>query len=144
MASNKTKPTEVSVAAFVSGLDEPGKRSDTKTLIELMARATGERPRMWGASIIGFGTLHYEYESGRTGDTVIVGFSPRRSALALYGVTGSQNAAPLLARLGKHTTGKGCLYIKKLSDVDLEVLRELIQGAFAARSSAPSSGDRSS
>jgi hypothetical protein len=126
MALNKTKPTEVSVTAFVSKLAEPAKRSDAKALIGLMKSATGEEPRMWGPSIIGFGTHHYKYESGREGDTVLVGFSPRKPATVLYGVMGSENAESLLAKLGKHTTGKGCLYIKKLSDVDRKVLGQLI------------------
>jgi hypothetical protein len=126
MALNKTKPTEVSVTAFVNKLAEPAKRSDAKALIGLMKSATGEEPRMWGPSIIGFGTHHYKYESGREGDTVLVGFSPRKPATVLYGVMGSENAESLLAKLGKHTTGKGCLYIKKLSDVDRKVLGQLI------------------
>ena len=133
MALNKTKPTAVSVTAFVNALAEPTKRSDAKALIGLMKRATGESPKMWGPSIIGFGTHHYKYESGREGDTVLVGFSPRKPATVLYGVIGSQNAASLLAKLGKHTTGKGCLYIKKLSDVDPKVLEQLIVGSVAAK-----------
>jgi hypothetical protein len=137
MPSNKARPAEVSVTGFVSALDEPAKRSDTKALIQLMTSATGEEPRMWGTSIIGFGTHHYRYESGREGETVVVGFSPRKAALALYGLTGFENAEAWVSKLGTHTTGKGCLYIKKLADVDLGVLRELIQRAFAAKSAHP-------
>jgi hypothetical protein len=133
MAENKTKPTAVSVTAFVAALSEPAKRSDTKTLMALMRRASGEKPRLWGPSIIGFGTFHYRYESGREGDTVLVGFSPRKPALVLYGVTGFKGAEALLAKLGKYTTGKGCLYIKKLADVDHDVLEQLIASAVAAR-----------
>jgi len=133
MAENKTKPTAVSVTAFVAALSEPARRSDTKTLMALMRRASGEKPRLWGPSIIGFGTFHYRYESGREGDTVLVGFSPRKPAMVLYGVTGFKGAEALLAKLGKHTTGKGCLYIKKLADVDHGVLEQLIAGAVAAR-----------
>jgi hypothetical protein len=133
MAENKTKPTAVSVTAFVAALSESAKRSDTKTLMALMRRASGEKPRLWGPSIIGFGTFHYRYESGREGDTVLVGFSPRKPAMVLYGVTGFKGAEALLAKLGKHTTGKGCLYIKKLADVDHGVLEQLIAGAVAAR-----------
>ena len=133
MAANKTKPTAISVTAFVNALAEPAKRADAKTLIRLMKTATGEAARMWGPSIIGFGTHHYKYESGREGDTVLVGFSPRKPAMVLYGVMGSENAESLLAKLGKHSTGKGCLYIKKLSDVDCEVLKDLIVGSVAAR-----------
>jgi hypothetical protein len=133
MAENKTKPTAVSVTAFVAALSESAKRSDTKTLMALMRRASGEKPRLWGPSIIGFGTFHYRYESGREGDTVLVGFSPRKPAMVLYGVTGFKGAEALLAKLGKYTTGKGCLYIKKLADVDHDVLEQLIAGAVAAR-----------
>jgi hypothetical protein len=133
MAANKTKPTAVSVAAFVNALAEPNKRADAKALIGLMKKATGEVPRMWGPSIIGFGTHHYQYASGREGDTVLVGFSPRKPATVLYGAMGCENAELLLAKLGKHTTGKGCLYIKKLSDVDLKVLRELIVESVVAK-----------
>jgi hypothetical protein len=133
MAANKTKQTDVSVASFVNALTEPVKRSDAQALIGLMQRVTGESPKMWGTSIIGFGTCHYTYESGRQGDTVLVGFSPRKPATVLYGVTGSKSAETLLAKLGKHTTGKGCLYIKKLSDVDPEVLEELMVKAVAEK-----------
>jgi hypothetical protein len=133
MAANKTKPTDISVASFVNALAEPAKRSDAKALIALMKRATGEKPKMWGTSIIGFGTDHYTYESGREGDTVLVGFSPRKPATVLYGVTGTTSAKALLAKLGKHSTGKGCLYIKKLADVDQEVLEELIVKAVAEK-----------
>jgi hypothetical protein len=133
MALNKTKPTETSVTAFVAALPEAAKRSDAKMLMTLMKRATGEKPRLWGTSIIGFGTYHYQYESGREGDTVLVGFSPRKPALVLYGVTGFKGAEGLLTKLGKHTTGKGCLYIKRLADVDPKVLEELIAKAATAK-----------
>jgi hypothetical protein len=133
MAANKTKPTDLSVASFVNALAEPTKRSDAKALISSMKRATGEQPKMWGASIIGFGAYHYTYDSGREGDTVLVGFSPRKSATVVYGVTGSKFAARLLLKLGKHTTGKGCLYIKKLADVDQHVLEQLIVEAVAEK-----------
>jgi hypothetical protein len=135
MAENKTKPTEVSAAAFVDAL-EPARRSDAKALITLMKNATGEKPKMWGPSIIGFGTHHYKYESGREGQTMLVGFSPRKSATVLYGLRGSKDAETLLAKLGKHTTGKGCLYIKKLSDVDPTVLEELIVKSVAAKNAS--------
>ena len=132
MADNKTKPTKLSVTTFVAAL-EPSRRSDAKALIRLMKRASGEKPKMWGPSIIGFGTLHYKYESGREGDTVLVGFSPRKPATVLYGCMGFHGAAALLAKLGKHTTGKGCLYIKSLATVDPNVLEQLISKAVAAR-----------
>jgi hypothetical protein len=133
MGDNKTKPTKVSVASVVNALTEPSKRSDAKAIIAMMKRATGEAPRMWGPSIIGFGSLHYKTESGREGDTVLVGLSPRKPATVLYGVTGFRNAEAVLARLGKHSLGKGCLYIKKLADVDEKVLEELIAKAVAAK-----------
>jgi hypothetical protein len=137
MTTNKTKPTKLSVAAFVNALPDPGRRSDAKALIKLMKLASGESPKMWGSSIIGFGTRHYKYESGREGDTVLVGFSPRKPATVLYGLTGSKEAAALLAKLGRHSTGKGCLYIKRLSDVDQKVLQQLIvKAVFAKRVSA--------
>jgi Domain of unknown function (DU1801) len=134
MAANKTKPTKTSVASFVDAIPEPAKRSDAKALIALMERATGEKPTLWGPSIIGFGTHHYTYASGREGDTVLVGFSPRKAAMVLYGLAGAKTAQRLLAKLGKHTTGKGCLYIKKLSDVDQYVLEQLIVTAVADKS----------
>jgi hypothetical protein len=98
-----------------------------------MKSATGEKAKMWGPSIIGFGTLHYKYESGREGDTVLVGFSPRKAATVLYSLLGFHGATTLLVKLGKHTTGKGCLYIKKLSDIDQKVLEQLIANAVAAK-----------
>ena len=132
MAENKTKPTEVSVAAFIDALPDETKRADAKALVKLMQSATGEKPKMWGPSIIGFGSYHYRYESGREGDTPLIGFSPRKPATVLYGVTGSSDSEALLAKLGKHATGKGCLYIKKLADVDPKVLEALVVKSVAA------------
>jgi hypothetical protein len=126
MADNKTKPTEQSVAAFIDALPDETKRADAKALVKLMQRATGEKPKMWGPSIIGFGTHHYKYESGREGDTPLIGFSPRKPATVLYGVTAS-------SELGKHTTGKGCLYIKRLADIDQTLLASLIAKSVAAK-----------
>jgi len=133
MPVNKTRPTEVSVSAFVDALTEPARRLDAKALVKMMRSATGKNPKMWGPSIIGFDTHYYKYESGREGQTVLVGFSPRKPATVLYGITGFKGAATLLAKLGKHTTGKGCLYIKNLSDVDQRVLEELIVRSVAAK-----------
>ncbi len=126
MPESKTKPTKVSVAAFIDALPDETKRADAKALVKLMQSATGEKPAMWGPSIIGFGSHHFKYESGREGDTPIAGFSPRKAATVLYGLAGSAGSAALLPKLGKHTTGKGCLYIKKLADVDSRVLETLI------------------
>jgi len=133
MADNKTKPTKFSVAAFIDALTDPVRRSDAKALIKLMQNATGEKPRMWGPSIIGFGSYHYKYESGREGDAPMIALSPRKAATGLYGVTGFGEASALLAKLGKHSTGKGCLYIKKLADVDQLILETLIVKSLAAK-----------
>src|ERR1700733_8712527 len=126
MADNKTKPTKVSVAKFIDALPDQTRRTDAKALVKLMQRATGEKAAMWGPSIVGFGSCHYKYESGREGDTPLVGFSPRKAAAVLYGVTGSSDSDALLAKLGNHSTGKGCLYIKKLSEVDRKVLEAMV------------------
>jgi hypothetical protein len=131
MPENKTKATTASVTTFIDALPED-KHADAKTLIKLMREVTGEKPKLWGPSIIGFGAYHYKYPSGREGDSLLVGFSPRKPATVLYGLLGNADTDALLARLGKHTTGKGCLYIKKLSDVDLKVLSALIEDGFAS------------
>src|SRR5271170_3223427 len=122
MAENKTKPTQVSVTAYIDGLTDPAKRADAKALVKLMQSAAGEKPKMWGPSIIGFGSCHYKYESGREGDMPLIGFSPRKAANVLYGMNASGDSKLLRTKLGKYTTGKGCLYIKKLADVDQKVL----------------------
>ncbi|HYL36066.1 MAG TPA: DUF1801 domain-containing protein [Bryobacteraceae bacterium] len=132
MADNKTKPTKLSVTAFLDAVADPAKRADAKALIKLMQSATGEKPRMWGPSIIGFGSYHYRYDSGREGDMPLIGFSPRKAAIVLYLMTSSGDSPALLAKLGKHTTGKSCLYIKKLADVDQKVLQALIDKSIAA------------
>ncbi len=137
MAENKTKPTSVSVAAFVAALTDQARRADAKALVKLMQSASGEKPKMWGPSIIGFGSYHYRYDSGREGDAPLIGFSPRKAANVLYGVTGAGETKALLAKLGKHTTGKGCLYIKKLADVDARVLEEMVSTSVAAKRSKP-------
>jgi len=133
MADNKTTPTKVSVATFIDALTDPVRRSDAKALIKLMQKASGEEPRMWGPSIIGFGSYHYKYESGREGDMPVIAFSPRKAATVLYGLTGFGDAKALLAKLGKHSTGKGCLYIKKLADVDHKTLEVLIVKSLTAK-----------
>jgi hypothetical protein len=135
MADNKTKPTKLSVAAYIDALADETKRADAKALVKLMQNATGEKPKMWGPSIIGFGSYHYTYESGREGNMPLAGFSPRKAATVLYGMTGFSDAEALLARLGKHTTGGGCLYIKKLADVDRKVLEALVVKSVAAKRS---------
>jgi len=133
MADNKTKPTKVSVTAFIDALTDQTSRADAKALVKLMQRASGEKPKMWGPSIIGFGSYHYTYESGREGDAPLIGFSPRKAATVLYGATGCGDSEALLTKLGKHTTGKGCLYIKKLADVDYKVLEDMVVKSVAAK-----------
>ena len=132
MAENKTKPTKLSVAAFIAALADPAKRTDAKVLVKLLQSAAGEKPKMWGPSIIGFGSYHYRYESGREGDMPMIAFSPRKAATVLYNMIGSSDSAALLAKLGKHTAGKGCLYIKKLADVDQQVLEGIALKSVAA------------
>jgi len=131
MAENKTQPTTAGVAAFLETCDE-ARRADAKTLTRLMQKVTGKKPVLWGPSIVGFDQYHYTYESGREGDTLVVGFSPRKAANVLYGAIGFEGSEAFLTKLGKHTTGKGCLYIKKLADVDLKVLEALLEKAVAA------------
>jgi len=132
MADNKTKPTELSVAAFIDAITDPTKRADAKALVNLMQHVAGEKPKMWGPSIIGFGSYHYRYDSGREGDMPLIGFSPRKTATVLYNMIGSSDSKALLAKLGKHTTGKGCLYIKKLADVDRQVLEAMVVKSLTA------------
>ena len=132
MAENKTKPTTISVPAFLDACGDEARRADAKVLARLMQMVTGDKPSMWGPSIVGFGSYHYIYESGREGDMPIVGFSPRKAAIVLYGAIGFVGAEALLAKLGKYTTGKGCLYIKKLADVDVKVLERLVEKAVDA------------
>ncbi len=130
MAENKTRATALSVADYLAGVDD-GRRADAETMCAAMARVSGEPATMWGPSIVGFGVNHYKYESGREGSICKIGFSPRKAALTLYGM-GIERNAGIVARLGKHSTGKGCLYIRKLSDVDTGVLDELIAAAWAS------------
>jgi len=130
--ANKTTPTADSVADFLDRLDDPQKRADSEALVGLMQDVTGHAPTMWGPSIVGFGNVHYRYESGREGDTFVVGFSPRKQNLTLYLPGYLDPFAELLSKLGKHTTGKGCLYLKRLSDADPGVLRELLETSVAS------------
>jgi len=127
VADQKTKPTQKSVTAFVNAVDSERKRADSKTLIQLMSKVTGHKPKMWGPSIIGFGKYHYRYETGHEGDWPLTGFSPRKSAISLYIMSGFSKYPDLMKKLGKHKTGKSCLYINKLEDVDMKVLERLIR-----------------
>ncbi|SLN15584.1 hypothetical protein PSA7680_00408 [Pseudoruegeria aquimaris] len=126
MADNKTQATTASVADFLARVAPARRAEDARVLAALFSEVTGFEPRMWGESIVGYGRYHYRYASGREGDFLATGFSPRKSALSLYIMPGYQDYGEILARLGKHKTGKACLYITKLADVDLDVLRELI------------------
>jgi len=130
MAENKTTPTEVSAADFLAAVEHPQRRADGLELLDMMRAATGQEAVMWGPTIIGFGSYHYKYETGREGDAAAVGFSPRKANLALYGVTYGPNAHLLLPKLGKHKTGAACLYVNKLDDVDRDVLAEMIRSGY--------------
>ena len=127
MAELKTKQTDESVTAFLNAIPDEKKRRDCFTVLNLMKEITGAEPRMWGTSIVGFGSYHYKYASGREGDSFVTGFSPRKQNLTLYIMSGFDRYAELLTRLGKYSTGKACLYIKKIEDVDLPALRELVK-----------------
>ncbi|MEM9687743.1 MAG: DUF1801 domain-containing protein [Bacteroidota bacterium] len=126
MAQNKTQPTAQSVTAFLNTIKDDTKRNDSFTLLHIMKEITGEDPILWGNSLIGFGKTHYKYKSGREGDWFLVGFAPRVQYLTLYIMPGFERYETLMKQLGKHKTGKSCLYIKKLEDVDMKILKELI------------------
>jgi hypothetical protein len=131
MAEPKTKPTDAKVADFLAGIADEQKRADAQVIVDLMREVTKHEPQMWGSSIIGFGSYHYVYESGREGDAPITGLSPRARNLTVYIVPGFEEYAELLDRLGNHKTGKSCLYINKLADIDLKVLRTLVKKSVA-------------
>jgi len=130
MAELKTKLNDASIEDFLNKVDDKQKREDSFEIVKMMKQVTKEEPKMWGPAIIGFGSYHYKYESGREGDAPQIGFSPRKQNLTLYIGLGSETENPLLKKLGKYTTGKGCLYIKKLTDVDKKVLQDLITESF--------------
>lgn len=126
MAENKTKQTQASVLDFIDTIPDPQKRQDSFDILGMMQKVTGMEPKMWGHAIIGFGSVHYKYESGREGDMPLIAFSPRKQNLTLYLMGGFEQHAGLLAKLGKHSLGKGCLYIKRLSAVDRSILEQLM------------------
>lgn len=130
MADIKTKPTKASVTAFINALPDPVQRKEAKTLLALFRRVTGEPAKMWGPTIIGFGRYHYRYPSGHEADMCRAGFSPRKGSHVLYVLDNAPGQAELLKRLGKFTTGKVCLYVKRLADVDLGVLEKLVAASF--------------
>ena len=127
MAENKTKETEASVKKFIDSVPDEQKRADAFIILELMQRATKMPPKMWGTAIVGFGSVHYKYESGREGDICLMGFSPRKQNISLYLPGGHTAYAGELKQLGKHETGKGCLYINKLTEVDTVVLKKIFE-----------------
>ncbi|KCZ60608.1 DUF1801 domain-containing protein [Hyphomonas chukchiensis] len=130
-AANKTQQTTLSPEAFIAGIESPRRKADAETLLVWFGDVTGLKPKMWGPSIIGYGRYHYKYESGREGDMLMTGFSPRKASLVLYIMPGHEGMDALLARLGKHKTGAGCLYINTLADVDMDVLREMVEEGVA-------------
>jgi hypothetical protein len=125
-AENKTKPTKKDVEKFLNNIKDEKRREDSFKIIKLMKQITKAEPKMWGSSIVGFGNYHFQYASGREGDWFLAGFSPRKQSLTIYAMTYLENYPDILKRLGKHKTGKGCLYINKLEDVNMRVLKELI------------------
>jgi hypothetical protein len=127
VADLKTTPNEQDVRAFLEGIEDDKKRQDCFTLVQVMQEVIGEPPRMWGDSMVGFGSYHYQYASGREGDWFLTGFSPRKRNLTLYIMAGFDQYETLMNQLGKYKTGKSCLYIKTLEDVDLETLKELVR-----------------
>lgn len=131
MAQNKTKPTQVTAENFIASVEPAVKREDAKLLDQLFQEVTGYSPVMWGPSIIGYGQYHYVYDSGREGDFLATGFSPRKARHSIYIMPGYADYGAILARLGKHKMGKSCLYVNKLADIDLDVLAELIRAGLA-------------
>ncbi|MNQ45566.1 hypothetical protein D3C85_593510 [compost metagenome] len=126
MAKNKTEETAVSVIDFINTfVEDEAKRKDAFELVKIMQHVTGFEPKMWGPSIIGFGSYHYKYASGHEGDAPLAGFSPRKAAISLYVYLSEENREDLLSKLGKHRAAKGCIYIKKLSDINVEILKEM-------------------
>lgn len=129
MATLKTQPNQQSVQKFLRQIEDPHQQKDAERILQLMEEISGEAPRMWGDNMIGFGSYHYRYASGREGDWFLTGFSPRKKQFSLYIMAGFEQYEALLQKLGKYKTGKSCLYIKKLSDVDEAILRELIRAS---------------
>ena len=126
MPENKTKSSDASVSQYFAAIENAARREECQALAKLMGRVSGEQPRMWGTAIVGFGVHSYRYASGKEGETCQVGFSSRRGDISIYGLTLAPEAGALLAKLGKHKQGKGCLYVSKLSDIELKVLEQLV------------------
>ncbi|MEO8196124.1 MAG: DUF1801 domain-containing protein [Thermoanaerobaculia bacterium] len=133
MAENKTKQTEENFESYIAGIADEARRADCRVLVEMMTKATKAPPKMWGTGIVGFGSYHYKYASGREGDSCILGFSSRKGDISLYLVAVFPGSEALFAQLGKHKRAKACTYLKRLIDVDLEVLAKILVGSVAAR-----------
>ena len=131
MVQNKTQATEAGVGDYLDAIADASRRKDCDALVKLMSKVTKQAPKMWGHSIVGFGSYHYRYESGREGDSCLTGFSSRKANLSVYLVASFPGQDELLTRLGKHKMGKACLYIREFSDVDVKVLHELVAGSVA-------------
>lgn len=131
MAQNKTQATVQKVSEFIAGIEDQRKRADCRELMKLMAKTTGRRAKMWGASIVGYGKYHYKYASGREGEFFLTGFSPRKQALSVYIISGFEPHPDLMEKLGKFKTGKSCLYVKSLDDINRDVLAQLIEESVA-------------
>ena len=129
-ANNKTKPEKTSVREYIASVENQGRREDAQVILKMMRDITGMKPVMWGATLVGFGKYHYRYESGREGDAFLVGFAPRKANMVVYIMPGFSDYGGLLKRLGKYKTGSSCLYLGRLSNIDLEVLAELITASF--------------
>lgn len=127
MAEQKTKPSDQSVSGFLDKIADETRRAECYAILDMMKRVTKTEPKIWGTGLVGFGTYHYKYESGHEGDCFVTGFAPRKAALTLYITAGVERFPKLLAKLGKHKAGKGCLYIKNLDDVNLSVLEDLVK-----------------
>jgi hypothetical protein len=131
MAENKTRATKASVAGYVAAIEDEERRADCRRLIKLMSAVTGNPATMWGPSIVGFGSYHYKYESGREGDMCLAGFSSRKPNISIYVMVEGAAQKQLLKKLGKHKMAKACLYVRRLADIDVEVLRQLVTGSIA-------------
>ena len=131
MAESKTKENDQDVNAFIDALDNESRRNDCRTMLAMMEKITGEKAKMWGASIVGFGRYHYKYKSGREGDWMVTGFSPRKQNFTIYIMPGFSNYQSILNNIGKHKPSVSCLYVKKLDDLDLKLLEELIAESVA-------------
>lgn len=130
MAEQKTKPTSQSVEAFLDKIPSEQTRDDCRAIMKIMKKVTGASPKMWGPSIVGFGQYHYKYDSGHEGDSCLAAFSPRKAAITIYFMLPDAERGPLLKKLGKHKSSKACIYVKKLDDVDVKVLEEIVDRSF--------------